>query len=45
MGEGGGGEGGGKWGERGRELGKGYPPVHPLIRYPFSLEKVTSVIC
>ena len=21
---------GGKWGERGRELGMGYPPVHPL---------------
>ena len=28
--EGSGGEGGGKWGERGRELGMGYPPVHPL---------------
>ena len=23
-------EGGGKWGEGGRELGMGYPPVHPL---------------
>ena len=22
--------GGGKWGERGREVGIGYPPVHPL---------------
>ena len=30
KGEGSGGEGGGKWGERGRELGIGYPPVHPL---------------
>ena len=36
-GEGSGGEGegsgvkeGGKWGERGREVGIGYPPVHPL---------------
>ena len=35
KGEGSGGKGGGKWGERGRELGMGYPPVHPLydIRY------------
>ena len=31
KGEGSGGEGGGNWGERGRELGMGYPPVHPLI--------------
>ena len=23
-------KGGGKWGERGREVGVGYPPVHPL---------------
>ena len=30
KGEGSGGEGGGKWGERGRELGMGYPPVLPL---------------
>ena len=31
KGEGSEGEGGGKWGgERGRELGMGYPPVHPL---------------
>ena len=30
-GEGSGGRGGGKWGERGREVGVGYPPVHPLI--------------
>ena len=30
KGEGSGGEGGGNWGERGRELGMGYPPVHPL---------------
>ena len=29
--EGSGGRGGGKWGERGREVGIGYPPVHPLI--------------
>ena len=32
KGEGSGGEGGGNWGERGRELGMGYPPVHPLIQ-------------
>ena len=25
------GRGGRKWGERGREVGIGYPPVHPLI--------------
>ena len=31
-GEGSGVRGGGKWGERGREVGIGYPPVHPLIR-------------
>ena len=31
KGEGSGGDGGGKWGERGRELGMWYPPVHPLI--------------
>ena len=33
MGEkgGSGGEGGGNWGERGRVLGMGYPPVHPLL--------------
>ena len=30
KGEGSGGEGGGKWGQMGRELGMGYPPVHPL---------------
>ena len=30
KGEGSRGEGGGNWGERGRELGMGYPPVHPL---------------
>ena len=24
-------KGGGKWGERGREVGVGYPPVHPLL--------------
>ena len=29
-GEGSGVKGGGKWGERGREVGIGYPPVHPL---------------
>ena len=29
-GEGSGGRGVGKWGERGREAGIGYPPVHPL---------------
>ena len=31
KGEGSGGERGGKWGERGRELGIGYPPVHPSV--------------
>ena len=31
KGEGSGGKGGGKWGERGKELGMGYPPVHPLF--------------
>ena len=31
KGEGSGGKGGGKWVERGRELGIGYPPVHPLL--------------
>ena len=31
KGEGSGGEGGGKWWERWRELGMGYPPVQPLI--------------
>ena len=30
KGEGTGGKVGGNWGERGRELGMGYPPVHPL---------------
>ena len=30
-GEGSGSKGGGKWGERGREVGVGYPPVHPLL--------------
>ena len=29
-GEGSGVKGGGKWGERGREVGLGTPPVHPL---------------
>ena len=29
KGEGSGGEGGGKWGERGRELGMGYPMTTP----------------
>ena len=40
KGEGSGGKGGGNWRERGRELGgkgrelgMGYPPVHPLITY------------
>ena len=31
KGEGSGGEGGGKWGERGRELGMGYPPCPPPL--------------
>ena len=31
-GEGSGVKGGGKWGERGREVGVGYPPVHPLYK-------------
>ena len=29
-GDGSGDRGGGRWGERGREVGIGYPPVHPL---------------
>ena len=33
-GEGSGGRWGGKWGERGREVGIGYPPVHPLLYGP-----------
>ena len=37
KGEGSGGEGGGNWGERGRELGIGYPPVHPLHYRAFTL--------
>ena len=45
KGEGSGGEGGGKWGERGRELGMGYPPVHPLrsvstCYYPFDTNRL-----
>ena len=40
KGEGSGGEGGGKWGERGRELGMGYPPVHPLN---FAILTINSV--
>ena len=39
-GEGSGGRGGGKWGERGREVGVGYPPVHPLF---FDLNKNISI--
>ena len=35
-GEGSGGRGGGKLEERGREVGNGYPPVHPLI-YAYAL--------
>ena len=31
KGEGSGGEGGGKWGERGRELGMGYPLSTPSV--------------
>ena len=34
-----GGEGGGNWVERGRELGMGYPPVHPLRHSHFQQEK------
>ena len=48
KGEGSGGEGGGKWGERGRELGMGYPPVHPLtmneIKWPNHLQTHNSVV-
>ena len=42
-GEGSGVKGGGKWGERGREVGVGYPPVHPLIemrQFYFSSKQV-----
>ena len=38
KGEGSGGEGGGKWGERERELGMGYPPVHPLYTSHFEVK-------
>ena len=45
KGEGSGGEGGGNWGERGRELGMGYPPVHPLInRIPGSRLLISSLL-
>ena len=37
RGEGIGVKGGGKWGERGREVGVGYPPVHPLCIRDFLL--------
>ena len=37
-GEGSGLKGGGKWGERGREVGIGYPPVHPLFSLWSELE-------
>ena len=40
KGEGSGGEGGGNWGERGRELGMGYPPVHPLINSRKKLQHI-----
>ena len=47
KGEGSGGEGGGNWGRRGREVGgkgegtgNGVPPVHPLFK-----TRLTSVIC
>ena len=39
KGEGSGGEEGGKWGERGRELGMGYPPVHPLFKRSSHLKR------
>ena len=32
KGEGSGGEGGGKWGERGREVGMGYPLSTPSVK-------------
>ena len=41
KGEGSGGEGGGKWGERGRELGMWYPPVHPLIL----IDRSQQILC
>ena len=42
KGEGSGGEGGGKWGERGRELGMGYPPVHPLDNDQILIDRVSE---
>ena len=39
-GEGSGGRGGGNRGERGREVGNGYPPVHPLQGRRFGTSKM-----
>ena len=39
-----GGRGGGKWGERGREVGIGYPPVHPLLFGREELLRPTKLI-
>ena len=45
KGEGSGGERGGNWGERGRELGMGYPPVHPLsLDMLLSNKRITKVL-
>ena len=38
KGEGSGGEGGGKWGERGRELGMGYPLSTPSFYNPLVMK-------
>ena len=43
KGEGTGGEGGGKWGERGRELGMGYPLSTPSCSIPKTL--LTEITC
>ena len=52
KGEGSGVEGGGKWGRRGREvggkgreLGMGYPPVHPLRSADFEILRGETVNC
>ena len=43
KGEGSGGEGGGKWGERGRELGMGYPLSTPSHYKGLSFKK--KIMC
>ena len=46
-GEGSGVKGGGKWGERGREVGVAYPPVHPLkdMASGSNQAKISDILC